>query len=288
MANFTQCLAGLLLFSASALFAKDTPTHVVATTKVATSQISDVYLLPTRAISKMQATILAPVEGLIVEITRNIGERVGTGATILQIKNTDPVYEFVAVPVTSSVNGVVSSLDVSVGSKVSKGQLIGQITDPLRLTLTSEIPATEIGKFRHGLEGEFQLSGSKTTIPVVVNAISPLVDPATGTVTMELKPVKSSASIPLGVIGKIKFSLDSRSSIEIPQEALVYRSKKTFVRTVKGNKAKIIPVEIGETKRGKTEITSGLKPGDIVIVRASAFVDDGQTVVVQNSEVAKK
>src|SRR5687768_7391103 len=91
----------------SAVAAKEAPTPVVSTTKVAISQTSDVYILPSRATSKVQAPILATVEGLVVEVTRTVGERVTPGSKILAIKNTDPVYEFVAVPVTSSVHGVV-------------------------------------------------------------------------------------------------------------------------------------------------------------------------------------
>jgi multidrug efflux pump subunit AcrA (membrane-fusion protein) len=288
MRVFYALILGLSFVFVTEALAKDRPPPVVVASKVSETQKADEILLPARTTSKVQAAILAPVEGVVVAVQRNIGERITAGGVVLKIKNTDPVYEFVAVPVTSGVGGVVSALDVSIGSKVARNQEIGRVTDPNKLSLTAEIPATEAAKFRTGIPGEFFWGAAKAGLPVVVSAISPLVDPATGTVTMELKPTENTAAIPLGVIGKIKFSLDPRPAIEIPQEAVVYRGKKTYVRTLKGNKAKIVPVEIADTKRGLTEVTSGLNVGEAFIVRASGFVDDGQTVVVQEEEVAKK
>lgn len=117
-----------------------------------------------------------------------------------------------------------------------------------------------------------------------------MVDPATGTATAELLFVdpKSAATVPLGLIGKVSFAVNKRQGVQIPEHAIVYRGKETFVRVVENNKAKIKPVVIASTQRGLCEISSGLEPNETVILRSSRFVADGQTVTIQEGDVVRK
>ena len=114
-----------------------------------------------------------------------------------------------------------------------------------------------------------------------------IVDPATGTVTAELAFV-GAATAPIGMIGKVTFAVNKRQGIQVPEQSIVYRGKETLIRTVEDGKAKLTPVVVAETRRGLTEIASGLKSGALVVVRSSGFVADGQAVVVQEGEVAAK
>ncbi|MGE0172074.1 MAG: efflux RND transporter periplasmic adaptor subunit [Oligoflexales bacterium] len=281
-----------VLLNSTLSYAASPPTPVVTIKKIETTTLSDNYLFPARTTSKVQAAVLAPVDGVVMSLSASVGQSVGTGQPIMRIKNTDPIYEFVPLAVQSPVSGVVSTIDVSIGSRITKGQTLGYVVDPDHVVITVELPSSELPKFRRGLEGEFSwgnASSPDAKFPIIVSALSPMVDPATGTVEMELKPkTNGKVNIPLGMIGRAQFALNERSSIEVPQESLVFRGKDTFVRTVVNEVANVVPVEVAATKGGRSEIKTGLKVGDLLIIRSSGFVDDGQKVAVKESDAPKR
>ena len=181
-------------------------------------------------------------------------------------------------------------LDLEPDQPPPSGTLQDAALDPKQTGLVVEVPAADLTSFIKGLKGHFTFSSSADAKPVEteVSGISPLVDPLTGTATAELTFAKNAQTIPPGAIGKVAFAINKRQGIQVPEQAIVYRGKDTLVRVVAEGKAKMLPVQIAATRKGLTEITKGLAPGSAVIVRASGFVADGQAVVVQNGEVAKK
>lgn len=287
------CLC-LLPWSFSVAAAAEVPAEVkapvVMTESAQVVEIADVVTYPARVSSKVKATVFAPAEGIITKINAPLGTQVRQGATLMAIKNTDPVYEYVPINVETPVAGVVSALEVTPGSKVARGQALATVIDPKQTGLVVEVPAADLTSFVKGLKGSFSLSmmGDAKAIETEVAGISPLVDPLTGTSTAELVFAKSAPLVPPGAIGKVAFAINKRQGIQVLEQAIVYRGKDTLVRVVAEGKAKMVPVQVAATRKGLTEITSGLTAGAAVIVRASGFVADGQAVVVQNGDVAKK
>lgn len=263
---------------------------VVMTETAQVVEIADAITYPARVTSKVKATVFAPAEGIITRINAPLGSQIKAGATLMAIKNTDPLYEYVPIAVETPVAGVVSGLEVTPGSKVAKGQALATVIDPKQTGLVVEVPAADLPSFVKGLKGHFSfwVAGEQKPIETEVSGISPLVDPLTGTATAELVFGKAAPIVPPGAIGKVLFAINKRQGIQVPEQAIVYRGKDTLVRVVAENKAKMVPVQVAATRKGLTEITGGLTAGSAVIVRASGFVADGQTVVVQNPDVAQK
>jgi multidrug efflux pump subunit AcrA (membrane-fusion protein) len=282
-------VAGLVLGAAALADAPTGKAPVVLVEPAHVAELADLITYPARVTSKINAGVYAPNDGVITSLPVTLGRTVRAGEALLRIKNTDPVYEYVPVPVEAPVAGVISTLDVTLGARVTKGQALATITDPSKQRLVVEVPASDLGRVQSGLEGTLAVPalGAKA-LPVKIAGLSPLVDPATGTATAELDVVGSPTALPLGALGKVTFATNKRQGIQVPEQAIVYRGKDTLVRIVDGGKAKLAPVQIAETRKGLTEIASGLKDGVLVIVRASGFVADGQDVTVQNGDVAKK
>ncbi len=263
---------------------------VVMTETAQVVEIADAITYPARVTTKVKATVFAPAEGIITKIHAPLGAQIRAGATLMAIKNTDPLYEYVPIAVETPVTGVVSALEVTPGSKVARGQALATVIDPKQTGLVVEVPAADLPSFVKGLKGQFSfaMAGEQKPMETEVSGISPLVDPLTGTATAELVFGKAAPIVPPGAIGKVLFAINKRQGIQVPEQAIVYRGKDTLVRVVAEGKAKMVPVQVAATRKGLTEVISGLLAGSAVIVRASGFVADGQAVVVQNAEVAKK
>jgi multidrug efflux pump subunit AcrA (membrane-fusion protein) len=280
--------AGLLAaFSIEFSIVAHAATPVVTTQTLKKIEVSDGLNYPARMESNVNASIYADADGVVTKIKKSLGQKVKKGNAILTIEHTDPIYQYAPMVMTTPVSGVVSTVKVTEGSRVSKGELVATVTDPEKIRVLIEVAAQDLKSFKPGLQGEFEISGRAKPVAVKVRGVSPFVDPGTGTASAELEIVKSGDKDLLltpGLVGKVNFKVNRHEAIVIPEYALVYKGNDTFVRIVDGGKAKKVPVKIGTKQRGNVEITEGLKPGDVMIERASGFVSEGEEVKVENAK----
>jgi multidrug efflux pump subunit AcrA (membrane-fusion protein) len=281
-----RALLYFLLFCGAAFSAPEKPkAPVVFVETLRSRELFDQLMYPARIIPKINATVLSESDGIVRKISTPLGHPVARNQTILTLTNTDPVYHFAPMVVTSPVRGVVSSVEVTEGSRVMRGQKLATITDPSQIHIALEVAVPDLGSVRPGLQGELRLAGGETPVPVKVRGISPFVDPATGTASceLELADPKKSPPLPAGFVGQVTFKAREHKGFELPESAVVYRGRDPFVRVVVNNKAKLVPITLGETRQGLVEITRGPKEGDQVVIRASKFVADGEEVTLQRA-----
>jgi multidrug efflux pump subunit AcrA (membrane-fusion protein) len=268
---------------------------VVVVRELKPAEISELLSYPARAVARVNTTVLAEADGVVKQIHTPLGRRVAARQKILTLMHTDPVYQFAPVVVTSPVAGVVSAVDVTEGSQVTRGQRLATVMDPRQVQLIVEIPATDLAAVAPGLAGQFHANGMATEVPVRVRGVSPVVDPATGTATAELEltaaPAGSGAptgTVVPGVLGQVRFKAQVHQGFSVPDHALVYRGQDTLVRLLEGDnaggKVKEVVVTVGQKRGGLVEILRGVRAGDRLIERASRFVANGEAVTAQAAE----
>ncbi|MEK7356314.1 MAG: efflux RND transporter periplasmic adaptor subunit [Bdellovibrionota bacterium] len=258
--------------------------------KAELSELSELLTYPARVEPRIRATVVAEADGVIAKIIAPLGSVVKAGTRLAVIRNTDPVYRYAPLYVTAPVPGIVSQVDVSEGSRVSRGDKIALVTDPSQARVTVEVTADDIKSVRPGLEAELRLSDGEK-LKLRVRGLSPFVDPSTGTATceLELADAKSGQLPPPGVVARVVFKANVRNGISLPDSVITYRGKDPYVRIVDAGKAKLVAVVIGRKQAGEVEILKGLKAGDVVVERTSKFVADGEDVEIQDksAETAK-
>lgn len=264
---------------------------VVFVKKVKISEMSENLTYPARIEPRIRASVIAEADGVVTKIVAPLGSSVRAKSPLLIIRNTDPVYNYAAMTVTSTVPGVVSKVEVTEGSRVSRGDKLVMVTDPEQVRVAVEITALDVSSIKPGMSAEMRIPGSDDAIPLKVKGLSPFVDPVTGTASCELELAKvkgkSKRLPPLGLIGRVYFRVNLRKGISIPDSALTYRGKDPFVRVVEGDKAKLVAVTLGRKEAGSVEVLKGLKDGDQLIERSSGFVSDGEKVEIQATDTEK-
>ena len=116
-----------------------------------------------------------------------------------------------------------------------------------------------------------------------VDAISGNVEKNTGTVV-----VRASFDNPDGLFrnnsnGTIQIPYPIKDAIVIPQEATFDIQDKIFVFKVEDGVAKVASVDILPYHDGQSYVvTSGLKPGDVIIAEGAGLLKDGQRVKLKN------
>lgn len=253
------------------------------------TELFEVLTYPARVEPRIRATVTAETDGVVTKIIAPLGHQVKASAGVLVIRNTDPVYQYSPMVVTSPVSGVVSRVDVTEGSRVSRGDKLLLVTDPDQVRVVVEVTAQDLRSIHPGLGAEMSMgSGAENSaIKLKVRGISPFVDPATGTAACELEVAspKGAKNLlpPPGAVGRVTFRVNQRQGLAIADSALTYRGKDPFVRTIVEGKAKLIAVTLGRKQGGLVEVLSGLKAGDQIVERASGFIAEGEEVEVQGS-----
>lgn len=291
----------LLLCSCVTSAATGANRPLVFTKSATLTRLADSLTYPARVESDVNARILAESEGVVLKILAPLGSKVARGGPIAVLKNIDSGYTYAPMTIVSAVAGVVSQVKVTVGSQVSRGQEIAVVTDPTQVKLSLEISAPDVGLLAPGSAGEFTAAGLDGSVPVQLIGVSPLIDPATGTATAELRlltPTKATTDTkrkdhktlpPLapGQLGQVRFDVNQRKGFLLPDHAIHYKGENTFARVVIEGKTKLVPIRLGRKNRGQVEILAGLKEGDVVIERASSYVGEGVDVQVQKPEAGQ-
>jgi multidrug efflux pump subunit AcrA (membrane-fusion protein) len=260
------------------------PAPVVVAKAIQSTEVFDSLIYPAKLVSRVNATLLAESEGVVQSMSKRLGSRVKVGEPVFTLTNPDPVYTYAPFQVLAPVSGIVSQVAVTEGSRVSKGQKLGSITDPSQVHAYIEVTVSDLSAIHTGLKGSLELADVREPVAIIVAGISPLIDPATGTATAELKVVEKKHMPPPGLVGRVRFRARLHHGYELPESAVFYRGEQALVRVMQGEKAIFRSVRLGPARQGKFEIVEGLKTGDMVILRTNTFIADGETVTVQKPD----
>jgi len=111
----------------------------------------------------------------------------------------------------------------------------------------------------------------------------------TGTASAELAIADAAGeSLKQGQLGQVIFNINERESFVVPENAVIYREGKPYVRILEKNRVRRIPVSIAANLGDRIEIASGVKENEQVITHWSRFISDDEEVDVQKSESATK
>lgn len=267
---------------------------MVMTEPVVDKLLFDSILYPARVDAGAEAAVLADTDGLVSRVKTALGRAVRKGDVLMTIENPDPVYKYAPISVTAPVSGVVSFLDASIGNRIERGRKLAIIADVKDVKIHLEATTADLSSLKVGQTGDFTVNGKIRVIKIV--AISPFVDPATGTATIELiadkqtKPDADTKAQPEerlvpGLMGRVEFRVRERQGIHVADSSIVYKGIDPNVRVVEANTAHWRKITTGATAGGSTEVLDGLKKGDQIIIRASVFIADGDKVEIQ---VARK
>lgn len=82
----------------------------------------------------------------------------------------------------------------------------------------------------------------------------------------------------IGAFARAKVIIAKRDAVAVPSSAVVFGESGATVQTLRDDKVVIVPVKIGITAQGYSEILSGLADGQVVVARAAGFLRQGDTV----------
>ena len=207
-------------------------------------------VLPTLAQFKQVA---APYDGVITERRIDIGDLVTAGST----SSTTPLFgisQYDQIRVFANVPQSASA-DIGVGA-------------------TAKITAAELPS--RVFEGK-------------VTRTSEALDPQSRTLRVEVDLPNPDGKLLPGMYLKAEFNLKSRSYVQIPASALLFRTGGPQVAVVQPDSTvKFRDVQIGRDNGNSIDIAAGLSEGDRVVLNINNQIPDGSKVTVKDDKIAAK
>lgn len=186
--------------------------------------------------------------------------------------------------VRSPIDGVISQKAVHQGDVVAPGSPLYTIIDPSSMRLSASVPSESLAVLRVGAPVEFRVRGlGEQTFTGHIERIGPAADPVTRQIPILVSLPNTSGKLIAGLFADGRVAAQQKTALVIPTAALNQTGPTLSVRRLEGDRVEVVPVSIGieDPSRERVEITSGLAPGDRVLLGAARELPPGTMVRVE-------
>jgi len=189
---------------------------------------------------------------------------------------------------TAPFDGVLGLRKVSVGDVIAAGKDIVNLEAIDTLKLDFRVPEAYLPAVKAGQTLNVAVDAFPgRTFEGNVIAIDPLVDVNGRAVAIRARVANTDGALRPGLFARVRLTIDEQpNAVLVPEQAIVAFGNNQFVFKVVEGKVAQTPVKLGERRNAEVEITSGLKPGDVVVTAGQLKIRDGAPVAVVNNKPA--
>ena len=183
----------------------------------------------------------------------------------------------------SPINGIINHLYVDAGEFIDTGKPIADIINIERIKINVRVPELDIRYVLQGQETPVRIDAfPDRTLSGTVDFVAFKADPATKTFLVRTIIENPFGDVRPGMIARVVFVRRViPDALLAPLFALVDKGGERLVFVEKDGVAQSRTVGIGGIEGDRVQITSGLDPGDHLIVRGQTEVEDGMRVRMQ-------
>jgi RND family efflux transporter MFP subunit len=174
--------------------------------------------------------------------------------------------------------GVISETHTEVGAYLSIGNPVVTIINDLNLEIEADVPAARIANLSDGDAVSIRISAGQI-VPATLRAVVPSENPRTRTRPVRFTPDFTGLNTPLADNQSVTVLLPvggSRDAVTVSKDAVTQRNGQNMVFVSNNGRAQPRPVTTGEATGSRLVVISGLKAGDLVVVRGNEQLRPGQ------------
>ena len=231
-------------------------------------------------VGEQQVTVMPKVAGRVTQIARPEGSFVKAGDPILYIVNDIPGMDYKPGPVLSPIDGVVGKVNIEVGQNASPGTSVATVSSYAeRIRVRAAVSDADLPYVKIGSSADASVSGIPDQLfSGRVTQISPMVDPASRSATVEIMLSNSQHKLVPGMTASVRLVVERREHVVAVPASALFATDKTRAVVVEGATARFRTIQTGLAGDDMVEIVSGIKPGDKVATVGKERVQDGETV----------
>ena len=144
------------------------------------------------------------------------------------------------------------------------------------LEVSAEVSAKNLARVSPGQVAKVKIIGVGE-LPGWIRFVSTTVDPTTQQGEARVF-VGANPALRTGTFARSIVTLGQSCGIAIPLSGVLYGKEGPVVQVVRGERVQTRAITTGPTFDGKVQVTKGLAEGDVVVMRAGAFLRDGDPV----------
>lgn len=186
--------------------------------------------------------------------------------------------------IVSPIDGVVTDRPLYEGDLATANQTIMTVMNLSRLIAKAHVAQAEAATLKVGDPAELQVPGIDEPIKGKVTLVSPALDPGSTTIEVWVEATKREAALKPGVTVEVSMTAKTvKDAIAVPSAAVFKNTDGTdYVLTAGAdNLAHQVPVKVGVRGSADTQILSGIKAGDPVIVSGGYALPDKTKIKIQ-------
>lgn len=231
-------------------------------------------------VGEQQVTVTPKLAGRVTEIVRAEGSYVKAGDPILYIVNDIPGMDYKPGPVLSPISGVVGKVNVEVGQSAAPGMPVATIASyASRIRVKAAVSDADLPYVKTGATADVSVSAIPGQVfSGHVTQISPMVDAASRSATVEVTLSNSQRRLVPGMTASVRLVVELREHVVAVPLSALFSTDKTRALVIDGITARSRPIQTGLVGDDLVEIVSGIRPGDKVATVGKERVQDGETV----------
>ena len=203
------------------------------------------------------------------------------------VEQLDTVLEHVdgAGNVIAPVSGTVISLSAAEGGFITASAPVAVIDGVDRMEVAVSVSEALVPKLARGDEVDVSISSLGVQVVGTIKSIDLAANMQTKLYNVTVSINEDVAGLLSGMFADVSFRTDtSADTIVIPTEAILTSNDVQYVFVVENDAARYVEISAGLTGNGVTEVTSGLKAGDMLVTVGQAYLSEGDPVRIVSGE----
>jgi len=239
---------------------------------------SDTLVVMGAVVPQTEILVRPDREGLqIAEILVEVGQEVSSAQVLARLA---PPHnqQGATVSISAPTGGIVIAAPTVVGEMAStRAEALFRIIADDDLELSAEIPAKQASRLAPGQTAKVNVAGLDEA-PGRVRVVSTTVDPTTQLghvrISLERNPM-----LRVGAFARATITVGESCGVAVPLSALLFGPDGPIVRVIRENRIETRRVTVGLLGKTVAQIRDGLAEGDMIVLRAAAFLREGDRVV---------
>lgn len=183
---------------------------------------------------------------------------------------------------TAPVQGTVDRIFMHAGDVASPAAPVLRIVNNRSVKIEADVSERYVGAFDRHAPVRLRFPATGLSMPGRFRSIGQSIDPNNRTFLVVIDPQGEDRTKLLpNMLARVEVVLRSEPrALTLPTAAIVFEKDAAYVWVSEAGKARKVPVKTGATRGGETEITDGLKAGDVVIIEGFRNLKENDRVKV--------
>ncbi len=200
----------------------------------------------------------------------------------LRLAELDIKYSKIRAP----YNGVVSIRHTIAGAFLKEGEKVVTLVNDARIEVEADVPSSRIGGLKPGVKVRMRLE-DHTWHTADVRAVVPDENTRTRTRVVRFVPSFNGTAMRLATNQTATLQIPigvERQVITVHKDALISSRGNPTVFVVVKRRVQARRIRIGDAVGGRFEVLSGLKPGEVVVIKGNERLRDGRRIRIERKD----